>query len=202
MMHESENFSFVGGEPCLDFINTRTGWRENVWADLLISFENLVLWESQAGLLSSEDACELRMIGALRKRKAGNILREAISFRDSAREAVEALIREESIPSNVLENINAFVKGAGASRRLEYNSGKLVVGWDAGSERLMGKLFWSLSESLTTVLTELPADRIKMCAGHACEWFFYDSSKNGRRRWCQMSVCGNRAKTQRFAEKK
>ena len=34
--------------------------------------------------------------------------------------------------------------------------------------------------------------RIGVCPGHDCGWLFVNTS--GRRRWCQMAVCGNRAK--------
>jgi predicted RNA-binding Zn ribbon-like protein len=30
---------------------------------------------------------------------------------------------------------------------------------------------------------------------------FYDNTKNGRRRWCDMATCGNRAKAARHREK-
>ncbi|WP_432477083.1 CGNR zinc finger domain-containing protein [Nocardioides sp. GXQ0305] len=34
--------------------------------------------------------------------------------------------------------------------------------------------------------------RIGACPGRGCGWLFVHTS--GRRRWCQMAVCGNRAK--------
>jgi predicted RNA-binding Zn ribbon-like protein len=34
--------------------------------------------------------------------------------------------------------------------------------------------------------------RIRVCPN--CDWLFVDRSKNGSRRWCDMAVCGNRAK--------
>lgn len=34
--------------------------------------------------------------------------------------------------------------------------------------------------------------RIKICPG--CDWLFVDRSKNRSRIWCDMAVCGNRAK--------
>ena len=43
-----------------------------------------------------------------------------------------------------------------------------------------------------------PADRLRMCGGTNCAWVFIDSSKAGRRRWCDMAMCGNVAKAQRF----
>ena len=44
--------------------------------------------------------------------------------------------------------------------------------------------------------------RIRECGGHACGWLFYDRSKNNRRRWCEMEVCGNRAKQRRLAARR
>lgn len=36
------------------------------------------------------------------------------------------------------------------------------------------------------------ADRMKICPN--CKWLFVDHSKNHSRTWCDMAVCGNRAK--------
>ena len=47
------------------------------------------------------------------------------------------------------------------------------------------------------VLT-LPTDRLRICHGPNCSWLFIDSSKAGLRRWCDMRVCGNDAKSRRF----
>ena len=49
------------------------------------------------------------------------------------------------------------------------------------------------------LFTEADATRIKECGGHACGWLFYDATKNKGRRWCEMEVCGNRAKQKRLA---
>jgi predicted RNA-binding Zn ribbon-like protein len=35
-------------------------------------------------------------------------------------------------------------------------------------------------------------DRLKICPN--CEWLFIDKSRNRSRNWCDMTVCGNRAK--------
>jgi predicted RNA-binding Zn ribbon-like protein len=48
------------------------------------------------------------------------------------------------------------------------------------------------------LFTQGDFSRIRECGGHACGWLFYDTSKNNRRRWCEMEVCGNRAKQRRL----
>ena len=52
------------------------------------------------------------------------------------------------------------------------------------------------------LFTEGDFQRIRECGGHACGWLFYDRSKNNRRRWCEMEVCGNRAKQRRLAARR
>jgi predicted RNA-binding Zn ribbon-like protein len=37
--------------------------------------------------------------------------------------------------------------------------------------------------------------RVKECARPDCTLLFVDASRSGRRRWCSMDACGNRAKT-------
>jgi predicted RNA-binding Zn ribbon-like protein len=40
----------------------------------------------------------------------------------------------------------------------------------------------------------LDRPRIRRCEGDRCALVYYDTSKNRSRRWCTMTVCGNRAK--------
>ena len=44
------------------------------------------------------------------------------------------------------------------------------------------------------------AERLKICPN--CEWLFLDRSKNRSRTWCDMAVCGNRAKARLHYQKK
>ena len=48
--------------------------------------------------------------------------------------------------------------------------------------------------NLPSLLLDADFSRIKQCRGNHCGWLFYDSTKNKSRQWCDMSVCGNRAK--------
>jgi predicted RNA-binding Zn ribbon-like protein len=56
----------------------------------------------------------------------------------------------------------------------------------------LAPVIWSAADLLTR------ADhRVRRCANEACLWLFIDESKAGTRRWCDMSSCGNRAKSRR-----
>ena len=46
-------------------------------------------------------------------------------------------------------------------------------------------------------LLEQAPDRIKHCENPTCVLWFFDTTRNGTRRWCSMAVCGNRMKARR-----
>ncbi|MEJ7682514.1 MAG: CGNR zinc finger domain-containing protein [Segetibacter sp.] len=48
-----------------------------------------------------------------------------------------------------------------------------------------------MNDSYETLLSD-KLSRIKECGN--CGWLFYDSSKNGKRRWCSMKTCGSNVK--------
>jgi predicted RNA-binding Zn ribbon-like protein len=54
-----------------------------------------------------------------------------------------------------------------------------------------------LAESIARELSQGHPERLRVCANEDCRWIFNDTSRSGRRRWCDMSTCGNRAKAAR-----
>ena len=55
---------------------------------------------------------------------------------------------------------------------------------------------WQAAENLTTLLRTKP-ERVRRCAHPECILYFLDTTRQGTRRWCSMSTCGNRRKSQR-----
>jgi predicted RNA-binding Zn ribbon-like protein len=43
--------------------------------------------------------------------------------------------------------------------------------------------------------------RLKICSNDACQWAFYDRSRNRSGKWCTMEVCGNRMKARAFRQR-
>jgi predicted RNA-binding Zn ribbon-like protein len=58
---------------------------------------------------------------------------------------------------------------------------------------MLAPVLWSAAD----LLTHAGRRRVRRCANNACLWLFVDESKAGTRRWCDMSSCGNRAKSRR-----
>ncbi|MBL4711223.1 MAG: CGNR zinc finger domain-containing protein [Gammaproteobacteria bacterium] len=59
-----------------------------------------------------------------------------------------------------------------------------------------------IADVMSELLCEVNFWHVKQCEGPTCTMMFNDVSKNHRRRWCMMSVCGNRAKAAQHRARK
>jgi predicted RNA-binding Zn ribbon-like protein len=75
-------------------------------------------------------------------------------------------------------------------------SGKAQQPATAGAQEPPG----TAAAVLAAVATALPDQwqGLKICANPECRWSFYDSSRNRRGTWCDMNICGARAKMRRY----
>ena len=55
----------------------------------------------------------------------------------------------------------------------------------------------AIAGSLAHFVADHDVDRLRICGADDCGWRFVDRSPAGRRRWCDMRTCGNRAKVAR-----
>jgi predicted RNA-binding Zn ribbon-like protein len=62
----------------------------------------------------------------------------------------------------------------------------------------LGRLREAIVRDAIALVTGPEVVRIKQCPAEDCRWFFFDTSKNGKRRWCAMSDCGVKAKVNRY----
>ncbi|MBD2100425.1 CGNR zinc finger domain-containing protein [Leptolyngbya sp. FACHB-261] len=58
------------------------------------------------------------------------------------------------------------------------------------------RVAWLAAQNLLGLLRTAPG-RIRTCDHPDCILYFFDTSKNGTRRWCDMKTCGNRSKAKR-----
>ena len=65
-----------------------------------------------------------------------------------------------------------------------------------------GELVFESRDPVLTAVAEAMADgswsRLKACRSDTCQFAFIDTARNRSRTWCDMAVCGNRAKARRF----
>jgi predicted RNA-binding Zn ribbon-like protein len=101
---------------------------------------------------------------------------------------------DQAIGEDALERLNSALAQAWSHRRLVRTDSSLAWGWQ-GMEADLASVLWPVTLSAAELLVSPQLARVKACAG--CGWLFLDLSRPGTRRWCDMAVCGNRAKVQR-----
>ena len=183
-------FSFVGNLLCVDFVNTEV-IRQGAPHDLLGGAEDLLRWGRAAGVV---DEAALRGLAGWRtSRDAGRLLEDAKALRAVLRGAVEALAAGRPLPATVLPAINHALATGASTLRLERRDGAYVTVRDL-LDPSPAALLAPIAESAAWLLEHGDRALIRRCENGACIRFFYDTTKNRRRRWCSMDGCGSRAK--------
>jgi predicted RNA-binding Zn ribbon-like protein len=195
--HEFRAKDIVSGNAALDFVNTVTA-RDTTPLDWLDGYARLIEWASLAGLLESRVAASLRSQAEDAPREAGSALARARKIREAIHDTCVALLEERTVPAAALGEIESAWKRAAARGRLAADDGRLRFEADRDASGLDLPLDLVVLAAVD-LLGELDAERTRVCRGHDCGWLFIDSSKSGRRVWCDMATCGNTAKSQRFA---
>jgi predicted RNA-binding Zn ribbon-like protein len=184
----------IGGHPALDFCNTWPGWDKPPESrrEWLTSYEHLAVWAWHAGLIGESDARRLRRTATHSTSTATGLLTDARRLRTTLHTAV---LRPDD--ARALSGVTGFIRKAasqvsirpGAPPRWEFSASTRL-------ELPLHAVAWAAGELLTS---ERLAS-VKACPGDGCGWLFLD--RTGRRRWCIMSACGNRAKVAAYARRR
>ena len=97
-----------------------------------------------------------------------------------------------TIDAATTADVNAALDGANVCVEVTPEGPQIVISNADPSKRLAVQ---ALVDAVT-LLGHKP-DRIRTCEHDDCTLWFLDTSKGGRRRWCSMDQCGNRAKASR-----
>jgi predicted RNA-binding Zn ribbon-like protein len=195
-MADSSDLPLLGGHLSLDFANTlewRGGARERDW---LTGYEALVAWALRAGAVDGREAEELRAYADWAPGSAAEVLDEARALREAVYRVAAASAAGEMPEAADLESLNRRLAPLLGETRLSVTAGGLVPAWGGASDDL-ARVLWPVARSAFDLLSGAEAGRLRECAGGDCHWLFLDLSKNGSRRWCAMSNCGNLAKARR-----
>lgn len=167
----------LAGEPlALDLVNTL--WREDGRdVDLFDDDDALAAWLAEHHLVPDQPsaAAGLPPDGAYRQ-----------SLRD-VRAAIRGLLEDHP---GAAERFDAAL--AHGRLRLTLQAGRPGEHVEL-DDRAWGPA-WAAARAHLELLATAPPGRVRHCDGAGCVLWFLDTSRNGTRRWCSMTGCGNRAK--------
>ena len=191
-------FTFVGERLWLDFVNSELSARSS---DALYDFESLVQWLEAAAILDGERSGGIRRRAVQQPAGAAASLIDARRVRGSLRSLAERGQVSDRIRMDALGEINRVLGRSAGTRRVDLRTdGTFGRSFVPVGDAFAG-LVIPVVESAADALIAGELARVRRCADARCMRVFYDTTKNGRRRWCDMSTCGNRAKAARHREK-
>ncbi|MHB8838547.1 MAG: CGNR zinc finger domain-containing protein [Gemmatimonadaceae bacterium] len=190
---------FAAGRLWLDFVNTDEAPR-HAQPDALISFDGYLAWLQGAGLVDAARHTALQRRAVEQPASATAALHEARRIRSALRPLAErGRQASERVTQAAVLEINRVLGRSTGVRRIEHDprDGSFTrVFLSAGDA--FAALVIPVVESAADALVTGELTRVRRCAAEPpCPRVFLDTSRSGRRRWCDMRTCGNRAKAAR-----
>ena len=194
-------FELIAGAVCLDFINTLDDRFSPKPKELLTSYIDLARFGEDAGIVPDFQVDRLFAKSMQMPEQAQRTLDYAIEVRETMYQVFWALVKKKPAPPAALIALNQWIQGAAQHAKLIAVNGKFEWEFDWRTSDLDAPL-WPIARSAADLLVSDQLPFVRACASKTCEWLFLDQSKNHRKRWCDMTKCGNRAKVRRFYSRK
>lgn len=175
---------FLGGRTWIDLVNTRPLDPSGAPVDLIATPAALAAWSHSAELPAPAPTSP----------EAWAAEHDTVSgLRDALRDLFDTARQGQELEGPALASVERILEAVTIRLRLERNGGDLHL-----VEHLEAGPSGAIAVDFARFICDFEPERLKHCANPGCSMVFYDVGKNNRRRWCTMSVCGNRDKVARF----
>jgi predicted RNA-binding Zn ribbon-like protein len=188
MNHEERLFPFQSGNLAVDLANTRR-LHEGAVVDDFRAPADLLAWLEEAELAQAPAGAEEFRTPPV----ARTLLTEVRRLRQDVERLLVAHRTGEHQAPHVLYGLNRVLEASRASATLRVGPGDpRLVEVETGEGPLV--VLAPIARAAAKLVIDIEPARLRRCASDRCERWFIDTSKGGRRKWCSMATCGNRAK--------
>jgi predicted RNA-binding Zn ribbon-like protein len=191
----------VGSELALDFTNTSSGRGAPSHQEHLRAFSDVVNWAEHAKVVTPEDAAFIRSAVTGDPEESQRLFTLALQTRELVWAIASAMAEARAVPEELRQALTAAHAANLANAHMEVRGGAYIWAWSV-HRSIASAILGPITLSALTLLMEKDLSRTKRCEGHECGWLFFDTTKNKTRRWCEMRVCGNRAKVRALRQRK
>jgi len=169
-------FRFVSGDRALDFLST-LGNRHTRPVERLREPADLRRWLDEAGL----------RVG---RRASPSDLEDARRLRETVNRLTRATLAGDPPAKDDLLELNEWARRPPLAPQAEPTLQRRWVGENSVQAALA-----LIAREAVQLLTSPDRSLIRECAATPnCSLLYLDRSRAGRRRWCEMEICGSRAK--------
>lgn len=185
-------------DDALDFVNTLELGRDGT-TEHLPDTATVIGWLAQHDLLHRETADQLLRQHAAGEPAERRLLGRMRRLRAALREVFDATVERRQPSASALAEVNRALRTQYVQQLVPGSDG-VSLGHRHEGDPIDGALA-RLSEAMAREVTADDAGRLRICANETCRWAFKDESPSGRRKWCSMAACGNRAKVARHRQR-
>jgi predicted RNA-binding Zn ribbon-like protein len=192
---------FIAGDPSLDFLNS-IGTPVDTVVEWLADGEDLMAWLEKAELVPPDAAATIRancFPGELDAVAAhARALREwfrAFVLAHRGHSLGPRSLHELAPLNRILERDDAYGAIVAGPVDTTDQSARSGLEWRTLRRwRTPDSLLLPIAHAIANFLTSEDLSRVKSCEKSPCTLFFLDRTRGQGRRWCSMTLCGNRAK--------
>lgn len=190
-MSEIDEIRLDGGRLCLDFVNTVHDRFETPQRDYLNTVRDLIDWSLKADIIDVKKHRTLKKTIRSNSQKAKLFFAQAINLRELLYSLFLNISKNQEVQNKDVEEFNGLVSDSFSRLKIKRQRTEFLEGWNIDEGDLINVTLPIIKDAYDLLLYNRH-ERIRECP--KCGWIFFDSSKNGRRRWCSMEICGSRAK--------
>ena len=181
-------------DTCLDFVNTLS-YTDGLPVEGLPGVDDAVAFLTARGL-----AHEDNLRAQVARDGDAAWLDRLRTVRGAIRETWDAQVDGRIPAQAALDTINAVLREA-PRIELVAGDGCCGIGHRHTADDPTAEALANLVQPFVHLVAAGDTSRFRICANDGCRWVFEDTSRGGRRRWCDMSSCGNRAKVRRYRDR-
>ncbi|MDJ1486246.1 CGNR zinc finger domain-containing protein [Cytophagaceae bacterium YF14B1] len=185
----TDEIILCGGSLCLDFVNTVSTWTEESKKDYVETLNDLAHWCLRTDIIERK---EYKRLSARAETDEANLfLEEVKAFRQALYTLLSRRSNHKKISSSHVSFLNTMLQNYMPYIVLESYPDVIKREWKfpkADFRILLAPIVYDAYE----LLLKNESDKLKSCP--KCGWLFIDTTKNGKRKWCSMQMCGSSVK--------
>jgi predicted RNA-binding Zn ribbon-like protein len=191
----ADRFARIGNNLSADFANTVVSFERD--GGSLHGVDDVIDFLRATDVLSAEDESAAR---ALAKTGPAAFVELALRLRAAVTQALVAIESSSPIAEDARALLNDVLRADAAYERLDAEAGSYALVRTRLHDEPAALLAPIARD--TARLLSTPGVPVRHCAGVGCVRHFYDDSRTRKRRWCEMAICGNRAKVAAFSARR
>jgi predicted RNA-binding Zn ribbon-like protein len=186
----------IGGRLAIDFANAEVAdpARASPREDCI----GLMAFLAARGVISAARELALRGLPEVAPEETGRFVEKARQLQSAIRDVLAARIRGAALSTRSVQQINSVLAFTESYDRLEpVEPADGEQDWQLRLAARSEGLEWlltAIARSAAEIIAKGAHAPVRRCANPACKLLFFDDSRTGKRRWCSMKTCGNRAK--------